>query len=101
MTPGQFISKWKAAELKESTAAQFVSLTQRLRKRGFEAAEVTHFVNHLVFCMFAEDAGLLNDMIFWRVLKSCTSNQNGAPHTNRDSIMQVIAPVFICAIRGT
>lgn len=59
--------------LTEEAAAQFVSLTQRLRQRGFEAAAVAHFVNRLVFCMFAEDAGLLNDTIFERMLTHCAN----------------------------
>jgi type II restriction/modification system DNA methylase subunit YeeA len=59
--------------LTEEAAAQFVSLTQRLRQRGSEAAEVAHFVNRLVFCMFAEDAGLLNDTIFERMLNHCAT----------------------------
>lgn len=57
--------------LTEEAAQQFVSLTQRLRQRGHIAAEVAHFVNRLVFCMFAEDVGLLTGSIFERMLSHC------------------------------
>src|SRR5690606_26063796 len=55
-------------ELTEETAAEFAGLAQRLRDRGHEAHEVAHFVNRLVFCMFAEDVGLLPDHLFTKML---------------------------------
>jgi type II restriction/modification system DNA methylase subunit YeeA len=55
--------------LTEETAREFAGLAQRLRDRGHEAHQVAHFVNQLVFCMFAEDAGLLPDHIFTKMLE--------------------------------
>jgi hypothetical protein len=55
--------------LTEETAREFAGLAQRLRERGHEAHEVAHFINRLVFCMFAEDAGLLPDDLFTRMLE--------------------------------
>ena len=55
--------------LTERAAAAFASLAQELRERGHEPQEVAHFVNRLVFCMFAEDVGLLPDRIFTRMLE--------------------------------
>ena len=46
-------------ELTAEAAQQFASLAERLRERGHEAQKVAHFLNKLLFCMFAEDAGLL------------------------------------------
>ena len=45
--------------LTERAAATFAALAQRLRERGHAPEEVAHFVNRMVFCMFAEDVGLL------------------------------------------
>ena len=53
----------------ERAAATFAELAQRLRDRGHEPQAVAHFVNRLVFCMFAEDVGLLPDNIFTRMLE--------------------------------
>jgi hypothetical protein len=46
-------------DLTAEAAAQFASLADRLRDRGHEPHAVAHFLNKLLFCMFAEDAGLL------------------------------------------
>jgi type II restriction/modification system DNA methylase subunit YeeA len=46
-------------ELTAEAARQFASLAERLRSRGHEPHAVAHFLNKLLFCMFAEDAGLL------------------------------------------
>ena len=55
--------------LTERAAETFASLAQSLRERGHEAQAVAHFVNRLVFCMFAEDVGLLPDNMFTRMLE--------------------------------
>ncbi len=46
-------------ELTGEAAEQFASLAERLRERGHEPQAVAHFLNKLLFCMFAEDSGLL------------------------------------------
>ena len=55
--------------LTERAAAAFASLAQSLRWRGHDGQAVAHFVNRLVFCMFAEDMGLLPDDMFTRMLE--------------------------------
>ncbi|WCT71911.1 class I SAM-dependent DNA methyltransferase [Sphingomonas naphthae] len=55
--------------LTEETAREFAGLAQRLRDRGHEPHQVAHFVNRLVFCMFAEDVGLLPDNLFTKMLE--------------------------------
>ena len=52
----------------ERAAATFADLAQGLRDRGHDPETVAHFVNRMVFCMFAEDVGLLPDDIFTRML---------------------------------
>jgi type II restriction/modification system DNA methylase subunit YeeA len=60
--------------LTEETAREFAGLAQRLRDRGREAHQVAHFVNQLVFCMFAEDVGLLPDNLFTKMLDLCRTD---------------------------
>jgi type II restriction/modification system DNA methylase subunit YeeA len=55
--------------LTEEAAEQFAAIAQRLRERGHDAEAVAHFVNRLVFCMFAEDVELLPNKMFERMLK--------------------------------
>lgn len=55
--------------LTEEAAEEFSQLAQRLRARGHDPHSVAHFVNRLVFCMFAEDVGLLPKQMFQRMLE--------------------------------
>ena len=50
-------------------AESFAKLAQALRERGHDSHAVAHFVNRLVFCMFADDVSLLPDQIFTRMLR--------------------------------
>jgi type II restriction/modification system DNA methylase subunit YeeA len=54
--------------LTEQAAAEFARLAQRLRDRGHPPQMVAHFINRLVFCMFAEDVDLLPGKMFGRML---------------------------------
>jgi type II restriction/modification system DNA methylase subunit YeeA len=56
--------------LTEEAAEEFSQLAQRLRARGHDPHTVAHFVNRLVFCMFAEDVNLLPDHMFTAMLKA-------------------------------
>jgi type II restriction/modification system DNA methylase subunit YeeA len=55
--------------LTEKAAQEFAGLAHRLRSRGHAPQAVAHFVNRLVFCMFAEDVGLLPANMFQRMLE--------------------------------
>ena len=55
--------------LTERAATAFALLAQTLRERGHAPQAVAHFVNRLVFCMFAEDVGLLPNNLFTRMLE--------------------------------
>ena len=55
--------------LTERAAASFAQLAQGLCERGHDPQAVAHFVNRLVFCMFAEDVGLLPNAMFTRMLE--------------------------------
>jgi type II restriction/modification system DNA methylase subunit YeeA len=59
--------------LTEEAAAEFAKLAQRLRDRGHEAETVAHFINRLVFCMFAEDVDLLPNKMFKRMLEHAST----------------------------
>ena len=64
LRPGESIQA-----LTERAAGTFALLAQSLREHGHEPQVVAHFVNRLVFCMFAEDVGLLPDNMFTRMLE--------------------------------
>jgi type II restriction/modification system DNA methylase subunit YeeA len=61
-------------ELTEDAAIEFAKIARALRERGHEAQRVAHFVNRMVFCMFAEDVRLLPDNIFTKMLERAKTN---------------------------
>ena len=65
--------------LTERAAGTFAKLAQALRERGHEAQAVAHFVNRLVFCMFAEDVGLLPQQMFSRMLQEAKRSPDTFP----------------------
>ena len=68
----------------ERAAATFSELAQSLRDRGQDPQAVAHFVNRLVFCMFAEDVGLLPGNMFTRMLERARHDPGRFPdHASR------------------
>ena len=51
----------------QEAAQHFADMAESMRKRGLDSAEVAHFLDRVVFCLFAEDIGLLPDQIFTRI----------------------------------
>ena len=51
--------------LTERAAASFATVAQALRDRGRDPHRGAHFVNRLVFCMFADDVGPLPEHMFY------------------------------------
>ncbi|MBP9153551.1 MAG: class I SAM-dependent DNA methyltransferase [Xanthomonadales bacterium] len=58
------------AAITQEAAEKFAALAEALRKRGHEPHAVAHFLNRLLFSMFAEDIGLLPDHIFSKLVES-------------------------------
>ena len=73
--------------LTEKAAATFARLAQSLRRRGHAPQTVAHFVNRLVFCMFAEDVGLLPSRMFTRMLQQARRR----PHDSAELAGQLFA----------
>jgi hypothetical protein len=57
-------------EVTEAVAGDFAELARELRAAGHEPQAVAHFLNRLVFCMFAENVGLLPGDMFKKMLKA-------------------------------
>ena len=55
--------------LTEQAAESFATVAQALQQRGHDPHLVARFVNRLVFCMFADDVGLLPGHMFTRILQ--------------------------------
>lgn len=57
------------AEITQKAAEKFATLAEVLRGRGHDTRTVAHFLNRLLFCMFAEDIGLLPDKLFTKLVE--------------------------------
>lgn len=53
----------------QEAAEQFAGIAEAMRLREIPPGAVAHFLNRLVFCLFAEDIGLLPEQIFTRIVE--------------------------------
>ena len=70
-------------ELTATVATRFGDLGKRLQERGHEPRAVAHFLNRLIFCLFAEDAELLPKDLFTRMLRNVSYEQYNIPRKTR------------------
>jgi hypothetical protein len=52
----------------EDAAERITQIATSLRERGVDAQHVARFLDRVVFCLFAEDVGLLPDQLFTRLV---------------------------------
>jgi len=52
----------------EDAAERITQIATCLRERGIDAQQVARFLDRVVFCLFAEDVGLLPDQLFTRLV---------------------------------
>jgi len=52
-----------------AVAERLAEVAQGLRKRGLDATEVARFLDRIVFCLFAEDVGLLPKKLFSNIVE--------------------------------
>ncbi|TQE98936.1 MAG: class I SAM-dependent DNA methyltransferase [Spiribacter salinus] len=50
-------------------ARKFAALAEELRQAGYERLRVAHFITRMLFCMFAEDIGILPRHLFTEMLE--------------------------------
>jgi hypothetical protein len=58
------------AAITARAAGQLADLAQSLRARGLEPRAVAHFLDRIVFCLFAEDVRLLPEGLFSEIIQS-------------------------------
>lgn len=62
------------AAVTEEAAQRYAELAETMRQRGQDSNQVAHFLVQCLFCMFAEDEGLLPDKIFTNLLAAAKSD---------------------------
>jgi len=58
----------------QEAAERFAGIAESMRRRGLDSAKVAHFLDRIVFCLFAEDIGLLPDQIFSRIVEKAAGD---------------------------
>ena len=56
-------------EVTQDGAARFAELAESLQAQGYDAERVARFLNRVLFCLFAEDIGLLPNEVFGRLVR--------------------------------
>src|SRR5215216_5591449 len=72
--PEQLKPKETIESVTREAAAHFSKLADNLRKYGNDNQEIAHFLIRLLFCLFAEDIGLLPEKLFPRLLDQTRHN---------------------------
>jgi len=74
INPEEFRPGLTRAAITADAARKFSELAHALHARGFEPHTVAHFLNRLVFCMFAEDVEILPNKIFSKMVKASVAH---------------------------
>jgi len=53
----------------QDAAKHFADIAAAMRQRGLDSAAVAHFLDRIVFCLFAEDIELLPENVFTRIVE--------------------------------
>jgi type II restriction/modification system DNA methylase subunit YeeA len=72
--PEQLKPQETVESVTQAAAAQFSRLADNLRRYGDDPQEIAHFLIRLLFCLFAEDIGLLPERLFPRLLEQTRHN---------------------------
>jgi hypothetical protein len=66
--PYRFKPERNNKEITEAAASAFAAMADRLRNGGTPSLIAAHFLTQCLFCFYAEDAGLLSNNVFKRVV---------------------------------
>src|SRR5215216_232798 len=72
--PEQLKPQITIEEVTREAASKFSKLADNLRRYGSQPQEIAHFLIRLLFCLFAEDIGLLPERLFPRLLDQTRHN---------------------------
>ena len=84
--PEELRPRLKPAQITEQAARHFAEIAQSLRARGEDPERVAHFLDRILFCLFAEDAGLLPKGVFSRLSE--------ASHGRSDVFTKALGELF-------
>ncbi|HLO61724.1 MAG TPA: DNA methyltransferase [Azonexus sp.] len=74
--PGKFRPRLTLHDITAEAAGRFAEIAQTLASEGHAPQKVAHFLIQCLFCMFAEDVGLLPGQQFQHIVAKSQSNPN-------------------------
>jgi hypothetical protein len=83
--PDSFRAPQTTEQVTQVAAADFAHLADLLRKYGADPQEAAHFLIRLLFCLFAEDIGLLPKHLFTELVR----NTRTQPDAFKDQLRQL------------
>lgn len=70
-------------QVTRDAAKEFTTIAERLRMAGHAPEKVAHFLNRIVFCLFAEDVNLLENDLFKRMLDNLAKRRDKVPEQSQ------------------
>ena len=89
--PERLQPKKTREQVTKEAAEAFSTIAKRLRMSGHSSEKVAHFVNRLMFCLFAEDVNLLQDDLFKRMLDTLAKRREEVPQRSRKMLSELFA----------
>lgn len=75
--PERLQPKKTREQVTKDVARDFSTIAERLRSAGHAPETVAHFLNRIVFCLFAEDVNLLQGDLFKKLLDNLAQRREG------------------------
>jgi hypothetical protein len=94
LDPESFRPKETNREITEKAARSFANLAEQLRNRGQDPEKVAHFLTQCLFCFFAEDAGLLPEDTFKKLLNARLNVNTSKGYTPTQLLANGLADLF-------
>ena len=87
--PVQFRPNRTVDAVTKETADLFFEIVRELEQNVDDTEELAHYLNQIVFCLYAEDAGLLPGGLFTRIVKQHYHNPGNFDKATRDLFQQM------------
>ena len=87
--PERLQPKKTREQVTKDAAKEFSAIAERLRMKGHAPEKVAHFLNRIVFCLFAEDVDLLQDDLFKRLLDTLAKRREQVPERSQKMLSEL------------
>jgi type II restriction/modification system DNA methylase subunit YeeA len=87
--PERLQPKKTREQVTKDVAKDFSAIAERLRMAGHAPEKVAHFLNRIVFCLFAEDVNLLPDDLFKEILRTLGQRRDEIPQRSQSMLAEL------------